>query len=89
MIAGNLVTIAELLSRLGDGLAKIDEAQRQVSVRVESTGEGLMNALQSVHASGAALEGMAIRQPNLDEVFLALTGHPTQDDQQTIAAPAA
>ncbi len=48
-----------------------------------------MTALHSVHATGIELEGLAIRQPNLDEVFLALTGQPTRDNHEPIAARAA
>ena len=42
---------------------------------------GLMAAVQSMQAAGVEVEDMAMRQPNLDEVFLALTdkskGTPT------------
>ena len=49
---------------------QIDEPTRRVSVRVESAGEGLMTALRSLEDSGVELEDIAMRQPNLDEVFL-------------------
>ncbi len=74
----DVATIAELLGRLGEGAAQIDEATRRVSVRVDSTGDGLMTALQSLHATGVELDDIAMRQPNLDEVFLTLTGKPTR-----------
>ena len=51
-----------------------------MSVRVDSTGDGLMSALKSLHATGVELDDIAMRQPNLDEVFLALTGQPADDD---------
>jgi ABC-2 type transport system ATP-binding protein len=73
----DVATIAELLARLGNGAVQVDDAQRRVSVRANSAGEGLMNALHSVQATGIQLEGIAIRQPNLDEVFLTLTGQTT------------
>ncbi len=37
-----------------------------------------MSALRSIEGAGIAVEDIAMRQPNLDEVFLALTGHPTE-----------
>jgi hypothetical protein len=52
---------------------------------VESAGDGLMTALRSVQEAGIELEDIAMRQPNLDEVFLALTGHPTENDNVTAA----
>ena len=82
-------TIAELLGRLGEGVAQIDEATRRVSVRVDSTGEGQMTALQSLHATGVELDDIAMRQPNLDEVFLTLTGTRPDDDHDATAARAA
>jgi ABC-2 type transport system ATP-binding protein len=76
---GDLRGVANLLGRLDDGSPQIDEAARRVSVRVDSGGDGLMSAMQSVQCAGLDIEDIALRQPNLDEVFLALTGRPTND----------
>jgi ABC-2 type transport system ATP-binding protein len=54
--------------------AHIDEPTRRVTVRVDSGREQLTSALRSVDAAGIELEDISLRQPNLDEVFLALTG---------------
>ena len=56
---------------------------------MHSGGEGLMSALRSLVASGVELEDIAMRQPNLDEVFLALTGRPAEDHGGAMAASAA
>jgi ABC-2 type transport system ATP-binding protein len=85
----DVATIAELLGRLGEGLAQIDEATRRVSVRVDATDNGLMSALQSLHVTGVELDDIAMRQPNLDEVFLTLTGQPADNDHEATAACAA
>jgi ABC-2 type transport system ATP-binding protein len=82
-------TIAELLGRLSDGVAQIDEATRRVSVRIDPTADGQMTALQSLHATGVELDDVAMRQPNLDEVFLTLTGKRSDDDHDAAAARAA
>ena len=84
----DVTTIAELLGRLGAGVAQIDEATRRVTVRIDSTGGGLMTALRSLHATGVELDDIAMRQPNLDEVFLTLTGRPTDNDDATAARAA-
>jgi ABC-2 type transport system ATP-binding protein len=76
-----LPLVAELLGRLDHGSAEIDEPTRRVSVRVDAGGDGLMRAMRSVTAAGVELEDIALRQPNLDEVFLALTGKPADDRQ--------
>ncbi len=85
---GDLARVAELLGQLGHGETQIDEPTRRVSVRVESAGEGLMTALRSLQDSGVELDDIAVRQPNLDEVFLSLTGRPT-DHSGSMAATAA
>ena len=84
----DVAIIAELLGRLGEGVAQIDQATRRVSVRVDSTGDRLMTAMQSLHATGVELDDIAMRQPNLDEVFLTLTGQPTGNDDVTAARAA-
>ncbi len=73
----DLARVAELLGRFGRDAAQIDEPTRKVSVRVEAGREQLTTALQMVTAEGVELDDIALRQPNLDEVFLALTGSPS------------
>ena len=52
----------------------IDEATRRVTVGVDSDRAPLVSALRSVEAAGVEIDDIAMRQPTLDEVFLALTG---------------
>jgi len=78
--ARELAAVAELLG----GAAQIDRPTRRVSVRVESGGEQLMEAMALLTAAGVELDDIALRQPNLDEVFLALTGDHT--DTAALAA---
>ncbi len=86
--AGDLPRVADMLDRLGHGDLQIDASTRRMSVRVDSGGEGLMTALRSLQDSSVELEDIAMRQPNLDEVFLSLTGRPT-DHSGSMAATAA
>jgi ABC-2 type transport system ATP-binding protein len=69
----DLAGVAQILGRLDHGLADVDEPTRRVSVRVASGSSALMAAMQSVTDAGVEVEDIAMRQPNLDEVFLALT----------------
>jgi ABC-2 type transport system ATP-binding protein len=70
----DLVTVAGLLGRLDDEAVQVDEPTRRVSVRVDAGSDGLMTALRSIEDAGVPIDDIALRQPNLDEVFLALTG---------------
>ena len=85
---GDLTRVAEMLGRVERGHVQIDEPIRRVSARVDSGDEGLMAALRTLQGSGVELEDIAMRQPNLDEVFLALTGQPTEDSGATAATAA-
>jgi ABC-2 type transport system ATP-binding protein len=86
--ADDLPGVADVLGRLGHGDLQIDASTRRMSVRVKSGGDGLMTALRSLQDSGIELEDIAMRQPNLDEVFLSLTGRAT-DHSGSMAATAA
>ena len=86
--AHELERVAELLREIGQGAAQIDEPTRRVTVRVDAGGDGLMRAMKSVRGGGIEIEDIALRQPNLDEVFLALTG-TRAGDQPINAADAA
>jgi ABC-2 type transport system ATP-binding protein len=70
----DLATVARLVGRLDDEAVQVDEPTRRVSVRVDAGSDGLMTALRSIEDAGVTLDDIALRQPNLDEVFLALTG---------------
>jgi ABC-2 type transport system ATP-binding protein len=80
--ADALERVADLLRRLDrSAVVEIDPPTRRVSVRIDPGSEGLMNAIQSVYGAGVDIDDIAVRQPNLDEVFLALTGKPVRDSQ--------
>ncbi len=85
--AGDLSAVAALLGQFDDG-AQIDAPTRRASVRVDSGGDGLMSAVRSLQAAGIEIDDIGMRQPNLDEVFLTLTGRPA-DETHTTAAQAA
>ncbi len=72
----DLPAVAEALGRLDGGALRVDEATRRVSVGADLAGARLVAALESVQSAGVELEDVAVRQPNLDEVFLALTKGP-------------
>jgi ABC-2 type transport system ATP-binding protein len=77
-----LATIAETLARLDHGRAEIDEATRRVTVGIDGAGDGLTAAVSALGAAGVEIDDIALRRPTLDEVFLALTGHSTTDDDR-------
>ena len=72
----HLATVAGAISGLSRARPEIDTATRRVTIGVTSTGDDLTSALRSIEATGVQIDDIALRQPTLDEVFLALTGQP-------------
>ena len=69
----DLAAVAATLGRLHGREPRVDPATRRVSVGLAGGG-GLSEVLRAVEAGDLDLEDVALRQPTLDEVFLALTG---------------
>jgi len=79
----DLADLAATLERLGaGGAASVDEATRRVRVGVDGEGDVLAAAVRAVEHAGIAIDDIALRQPNLDEVFLALTGQGLADARE-------
>jgi len=76
----DVVPVATALGRLDHGEAEVDEATRRVAVGVGGGGDRLTRAVQIVAAAGIEVDDISLRQPTLDEVFLALTGRPLGSD---------
>jgi ABC-2 type transport system ATP-binding protein len=65
--------LAGALRRVDHGDVQIDAATRRISVGADGEADELAAALRSLQATGVEIEDIALRRPNLDEVFLALT----------------
>jgi ABC-2 type transport system ATP-binding protein len=72
----HLSRVATALKKVGEGEPHVDDATRRVRVGVEDGVAPLMTSLRSLERAGVTLDDVALRRPKLDEVFLALTGHP-------------
>jgi ABC-2 type transport system ATP-binding protein len=71
-----LPAVATALAATGQGQPQVDEATRRVSVGLgtEASIGQLIAGLGAVQEAGAAITAIAVREPSLDEVFLAITG---------------
>ncbi|HEX8035678.1 MAG TPA: ATP-binding cassette domain-containing protein [Ktedonobacterales bacterium] len=58
-------------------------AQVSAVAAPKETGERIAHALAELSRSGVAVTEFALGQPSLDEVFLALTGRPAENDTTT------
>ena len=72
----------QVLSQVLGVLVHLDSDPAALTARV-SDSERVAHALAELSRSGVAVTDFALGQPSLDEVFLALTGHPAEDDDAT------
>ncbi|HEY3866135.1 MAG TPA: ATP-binding cassette domain-containing protein [Solirubrobacteraceae bacterium] len=75
------------LERLEEALAgrfetAVAPEQRTISIPAPEDVDDLARVTEAIKASGIAVDEIALRRPTLDDAFLALTGHPTDDRGQ-------
>jgi ABC-2 type transport system ATP-binding protein len=71
------------LGRAADALgpaATVDLTRSRLALPTEQGAEDLIAALRALDDAGVALADIALRRPTLDDVFLALTGHPPEGE---------
>jgi ABC-2 type transport system ATP-binding protein len=78
---GRPIDVAEAAARLR-GLAvdepRADEQSRRLSLPVRGGTEVLAEALRLLEGSGVEVLDVGLRRPDLDDVFLTLTGHAAE-----------
>jgi ABC-2 type transport system ATP-binding protein len=93
-VGGDVVEFVVLdrsrLSEAGDAVRSLSDTDpvvdvdaARVTIRVGSQGsEAVIQTVRNLDAIGVATDGLALRRPSLDDVFLALTGHEAEDRSQ-------
>jgi ABC-2 type transport system ATP-binding protein len=68
---------------LGESEPHADKETGIVSVGVGGRGsDALVDAVRGLDAAAVRVHGLALRRPSLDDVFLALTGHAAEEDEE-------
>jgi ABC-2 type transport system ATP-binding protein len=71
------------IAPIGEGEPHVDKETGVVSVGVGGQGsEALIDAVRGLDGAGVVTQGLALRRPSLDDVFLALTGHAAAEDEE-------
>jgi ABC-2 type transport system ATP-binding protein len=72
------------IGSIGEGEPHADPETGVVSIGVGSRGsDALIDAVRSLDAAGVVTRGLTLRRPSLDDVFLTLTGHAAEDEDQS------
>ncbi|RMI45612.1 ATP-binding cassette domain-containing protein [Streptomyces triticirhizae] len=77
--AADLGAVAALLRRVCGVEPEVDHETRRVVAEVDDRVRALTDVAGALRAAGLAVEDLGTRRPTLDEVFLHLTGRPTDD----------
>jgi ABC-2 type transport system ATP-binding protein len=71
---------------VGEGEPHVDDATGRISVGVGPGGsDALISAVRALDTAGVQVQGLTIRRPSLDDVFLAVTGHAADEVEQVPA----
>jgi len=74
---------AAAVAAVGEGEPHVDPETGVVSVPVGGRGsDALVEAVRALDAAGVVTRGLALRRPSLDDVFLTLTGHAAEEEEQ-------
>jgi ABC-2 type transport system ATP-binding protein len=85
----DLAAAVELLSRLAEGgKVEVQEHTRRIIAPVTGGAAVLVDALRRLDAAEIVLHDVALRRPTLDDVFLTLTGHRTEEPDDPPAGDA-
>ena len=74
-----------VLADLASGQPTLDRASRSLIVPVTGGAGALAEALRRLADADVGLEDVGLRRPTLDEVFLTLTGHASEQTEETAA----
>jgi ABC-2 type transport system ATP-binding protein len=76
-----LLEVVDSMASLSDAAPGVDDDTGRVSIRVGDRGsQSIVDVVRRLDALGVHSEGLTLRRPSLDDVFLSLTGHGTGDE---------
>ena len=71
------------VSKIGESDPHVDEETCVVSMGVGGRGsDALIEAVRALDDAQVLTQGLALRRPSLDDVFMALTGHAAEEEEQ-------
>ena len=77
--AGRLDEVVTLVAPLGVAAPARDTQRRSLTMPISGGVGVLRDALDRLDAAGLAVEDAGVRRPTLDDVFLTLTGRPSEE----------
>jgi ABC-2 type transport system ATP-binding protein len=85
--ATDVARAADLIQEFGSAAASTEEVTKTILLPVAGGSTAIVNIVRKLDENKIAIADIALRRPTLDDVFLSLTGHATEDNEE-ISAPA-
>ena len=70
----------EVLAGIGEGGVEVDDHTRKLTVPTSRGAAALTQVVRELDEAGIRIDDIGLRRPTLDEVFLSLTGHATDEE---------
>jgi ABC-2 type transport system ATP-binding protein len=81
---GRIADAVAAIAAIGGSAPHADYETGMVSVGVGGRGsDALVDAVRSLDGAGVVTRDLALRRPSLDDVFLSLTGHAAEEEDQS------
>ena len=69
-----------MLAGIGEGGVEVDDHTRKLTVPTSRGAAALTQVVRELDEAGIRIDDIGLRRPTLDEVFLSLTGHATDEE---------
>ena len=81
----DVVRATDVLAQFAVGEQHIDDHTREITVPISGGAPVLTAALRALDVAGVEISDVGLRRPTLDDVFLTLTGHRTEETKSESA----
>lgn len=78
-------TAVAAVARVAQGVPEVDQTERRVHAAVTDRVAALTEVARTLQDAGISVEDIGLRRPSLDDVFLRLTGHRTDEEKEAAA----
>ena len=75
----------EILARMAGERPIVDEHTRKLTVPAHGGAGRLVQVVRDLDEAGIGIDDIGLRRPTLDDVFLSLTGHASEDEKESAA----
>ena len=75
----------EILARMAGEQPIVDEHTRKLTVPAHGGAGRLVQVVRDLDEAGIGIDDIGLRRPTLDDVFLSLTGHASEDEKESAA----